>query len=108
MNDTQTHISFMGALCTVGDVAPVNSKPSPPNRNMLPELSVHPAAPYRVPGVLVRGFGVGVVPVGALAGNAPYCGVPSKPAVLPPSIHVQSLWPQSTTMFVTFAVTTPL
>src|SRR5216684_1103630 len=102
---THTQRSFMGAFRVSCGVPPCNSQPSPPNSQRLPALSVHPAEPYRAPGVLVKGFGI---VVGAAPGNEPYCGAPIGPAVFVPSIHVQSLCAQSTTMLVTFAVTTPL
>src|SRR2546429_1714642 len=102
---THTHSSFMVVFGVFLGLPPANSQPSPPNSHRLPLLSVHPAAPYRAPGVLVNGFGsVG----GALDGNEPYCGAPIGPAVFVPSIHVQSLCPQSTTTALTLAVTTPL
>src|SRR6266513_3569902 len=102
---THTQRSVMGAFSVSCGLPPANSQPSPPHSPRLPLLSVHPAAPYRAPGVLVKGFGsVG----GALDGNEPYCGAPIGPAVFVPSIHVQSLCPQSTTTVLTLAVTTPL
>src|ERR1700732_3445308 len=99
-------MSFMAPFSVSAGVRPVNSQPVPPKRKRLPNLSVQPTAPYRAPGVLVKGFGV---VVGAIVGNAPYWGVggDATPAVFVPSIHVQSLWAQSTMMLVMFAVTTP-
>jgi hypothetical protein len=58
----------MGALSVSGVAFPVNSKPLPPNRQRLPALSVQPAAPYRPPGLFVKGFGIDV---GAVEGNDP-------------------------------------
>src|SRR6059036_1241426 len=101
---THTQRSFMGAFSVSCGVPPANSQPSPPNSQRLPPLSVHPAAPYRAPGVLVKGFGtVG----GAVAGNEPYCGAAIVPAVFVPSIHVQSSCAQSTITVFTLAVTHP-
>ena len=59
-------------------------------QEQIPELSVQPAAEYRAPGVFVKGFGI---VVGTDCGNEPYCGVGGTaiPAVLVPSIQVQSL-----------------
>src|SRR5256885_14158104 len=102
---THTQRLLWGALSVSCGRPPANSQPSPPNSQRLPLLSVHPAAPYRAPGVLVKGFGN---VVGAVAGNEPYCGAPIGPAVFVPSIHVQSSCPQSTTTVLTLAVTTPL
>src|ERR1700722_16250684 len=106
-NPTQTHMSFKTEVKVSGVGLPLSSKPDPPKRKRLPNLSVHPAAPYRAPGVLVRGFGV---EVGTVVGNEPYAGAEgtSTPAVLVPSIQVQSSWPQSITMLVMAEVTTPL
>src|SRR5260370_42608679 len=97
--------SFMGAFSVSCGVPPANSQPSPPNSQRLPLLSVHPAAPYRAPGGLVKGFGI---VVGAVDGNEPYCDAPIGPAVFVPSIHVQPLCAQSTITALTLAVTSPL
>src|SRR5260370_18752096 len=102
---THTQRLSMGVVRWSGGVPPCNSQPFPPNSQRLPLLSVHPAAPYRAPGVLVKGFGS---VVGALAGNEPYCGAPIGPAVFVPSIHVQSLCPHPTTGVSQFTLTTPI
>src|SRR5260221_13281746 len=91
----------MGAFSVSCGVPPANSQPSPPKSQRLPLLSVHPAAPYRAPGVLVKGFGN---VVRAVPGNEPYCGAPIGPADFVPVILVQSLCPQSNTTVLTLAV----
>src|SRR5947208_15982186 len=102
---THTQRSFMGAFSVSCGLPPANSQPSPPNSQGLPLLSVHPAAPYRAPGVLVKGFGN---VVGAVAGNEPYGGAPIGPAGFVPSIRVQSSCPRSTTTVRPLAVSTAL
>src|SRR5690242_7324016 len=83
---SQTHRSFIEAGSVSAGFFPANSKPTPPNKKRLPELSVHPTAPYRAPGVLVKGLGIDV---GTVVGNCPYCGAEGTaiPAVFLPSIQ---------------------
>src|SRR2546429_9815560 len=100
---THTQRSFMGAFSASCGLPPANSQPSPPNSQRLPLLSVHPAAPYRAPGVLVKGFGN---VVGAVAGNEPYCGAPIGPAVFVLSFIFTASCPQQTPMEWTLACST--